>query len=292
MAQLVATRRSYQQGSTAQLAADCHIAAVKSLLRYTLRSRESLCKKWSYTMTALLGTGAPHGGDLAGHAKYAMWDAAYVLGSLSSAQWREFEAQMADCALCRSAVGELSGMPALLSRLDRDELTAIDEAVRSGVKPLPSDELRPALLATARWRRRRSRVVTWTAGAAAAAVLAIGVVVGVAGHAPTSVPAPQASVMTQVGTNQLASTVSFSSQPWGTTISLNCVCLATRNAHHDTLAMVVIGRDGRHTRMATWAANPGHTAMPAGSVSTPIGQIASVQVVSADSGQVLLERSL
>ena len=98
--------------------------------------------------------------------------------------------------------------------------------------------------------------------------------------------------MAQVGTNRLASTVSLSSQQWGTFISMNCVCLAPLNAHHDTLAMVVVGRDGSHTRMATWVANPGHTATPAGSISTPVDQIASVQVVSADDGQVLLERSL
>jgi hypothetical protein len=188
-------------------------------------------------------------------------------------------------------------MPALLSQLDRDEMAAIDEADRSGVKPFLSDELLPMLLAKVSWRRRRSRIVTWTAGAAAAAVLAIGVLVGVAGHYPTSVPTPpQASVsvqpMAQVGTNRLASTVSLSNQQWGTFISMNCVCLAPLYAPHDTLAMVVVGRDGSHTRMATWVANPGHTATPAGSISTPVDQIASVQVVSADNGEVLLERAL
>jgi anti-sigma factor RsiW len=248
-------------------------------------------------MIPLWPSGTPHGGDLSWHDEYAMWDAAYVLGSLSSAERRAFEAQMADCPLCRSAVGELSGMPAILSQLDRDELAAIGGAHRGGVEPLPPDELLPSLLAKVSWRRRRSRVVTWTAGAAAAAVLAIGVLVGVAGHYPTSVPTPpQASVsvqpMAQVGTDRLASTVSLSSQRWGTFISLNCVCLAPLNARHDALAMVVVGRDGSHTRMATWEANPGHTAAPAGSISTPVDQIASVQVVSADDGQVLLERSL
>jgi anti-sigma factor RsiW len=223
-----------------------------------------------------------------------MWDAAYVLGSLSSAERREFEAHMTDCPLCGRAVGELSGMPALLSQLDRDELAAIDD--RSGAESLP-DELLPSLLAKVSWRRRRSRIVTWTAGAAAAAVLAIGVLVGVAGQHLTSVPTPpQASVsaqpMAQVGTNRLASTVSLSSRQWGTFISMNCVCLAPLNAHHDTLAMVVVGRDGSHTQMATWVANPGHTATPAGSTSTRVDQIAAVQVVSADDGQVLLERSL
>ena len=64
------------------------------------------------------------------------------------------------------------------------------------------------------------------------------------------------------------------------------------NAHHDALAMVVVGRDGSHTRVATWVAIPGHSASPASSISTPVNQIASVQVVSADNGQVLLERSL
>ena len=248
-------------------------------------------------MMPLWRPGTPYGGDLSGHDEYAMWDAAYVLGSLSSAERREFEAQMADCPLCRSAVGELIGMPALLSQLDRDEMAAIDEADRSGVEPLLSDELLPMLLAKVSWRRRRSRIVSWTAGAAAAAVLAIGVLVGVAGHYPTSVPTPpQASVsvqpMAQVGTNRLASTVSLSNQQWGTFISMNCVCLAPLYAPHDTLAMVVVGRDGSHTRMATWVANPGHTATPAGSISTPVDQIASVQVVSADNGEVLLERAL
>jgi anti-sigma factor RsiW len=240
--------------------------------------------------------GTPHNGDPSGHDEYAMWDVAYVLGSLSSAERWEFEAHLAECPLCGNTVGELSGMPALLSQLDRDELAAIDDH-RVVERLLLPYELLPSLLTKVSWRRRQSRRVTWTAGAAAAAVLAIGVLVGAAGHHLTSVPTPpQASLsvqtMVQVGTNRLASTVSLSSRQWGTFISMNCVCLAPLNAHHDTLAMVAVGRDGSHTRMATWAANPGDTATPAGSISTPVDQIVSVQVVSAADGQVLLERSL
>ncbi|MFP2993391.1 anti-sigma factor family protein [Mycobacterium intracellulare] len=220
-----------------------------------------------------------------------MWDAAYVLGSLSAAQRREFETHMARCTACREAVADLSGVPALLSQLDRDEVAAIDE---SGPAPEMSEEMLPSLLAAVRWRRRRTRVVTWVASAAAAAVLAIGVFVGL--QAWSSTPAQQvtasAEPMAQVGTSLLTSSVQVTGQHWGTSIALRCVCLAPLNAHHDTLAMVVVGRDGSQTRLATWVAVPGHTATPVGAISTPVDQIAAVQVVAADSGKVLLQRSL
>lgn len=224
--------------------------------------------------------------------RYAMWDAAYVLGSLSANDRREFETHLAACLECRQAVGELSGVPALLSQLDSEEVAAID---RSGTAaPEPSPDMLPSLLAKVQWRRRRTRVVTWVASGAAAAVLAVGVFVGVQGYssAPQQQVAASAEPMAQVSTALLTSTVQLSSQHWGTFINLKCVCLAPAYAHHDTLAMVVVGRDGSQTRLATWVAEPGHTATPAGSISTPLDQIAAVQVVSADSGQVLLQRSM
>ena len=114
-------------------------------------------------MMPLWRPGTPHGGDLSGHDEYAMWDAAYVLGSLSSAEQREFEAHLAGCPLCRSAVGELNGMPALLSLLDRDELAAIDEALRA-IPRHPCPRRRRRACRFSRWRRsgrtgwpRRSR---------------------------------------------------------------------------------------------------------------------------------------
>ena len=229
--------------------------------------------------------------------RYATWDAAYVLGSLSAADRREFEAHMATCAGCREAVGDLGGVPALLSRLDREDVVAIDHSgvdPEGSVTPKMSPDLLPSLLATVRWRRRRNRVATWAASAAAAAVLGVGVFVGVESQSSPAAQQVTASAepMSQVGTNLLTSTVAVAPQHWGTFINLKCVCLAPLTAHHDTLAMVVVGRDGSQTRLATWVADPGHTATPAGSISTPINQIAAVQVVSADTGQVLLQRSL
>jgi anti-sigma factor RsiW len=250
--------------------------------------------------TPLRGIGPPGDNEvfdltIDGNHRYAMWDAAYVLGSLSASDRREFETHMATCPACREAVADLSGVPALLSQLDREEVAAMDEPGHAQAATAElSPELLPSLLATVRFRRRRTRVATWVASSAAAAVLGVGVLVGVHGYSST--PAQQVTAssqqMAQVGTTMLASTVSLNAEHWGTSINLKCVCLAPPNAHHDTLAMVVVGRDGTQTRLATWVAVPGHTATPAGSISMPSDQIAAVQVVSADSGQVLLQRSL
>jgi hypothetical protein len=98
--------------------------------------------------------------------------------------------------------------------------------------------------------------------------------------------------MAQVGTTLLASTVSLSRQQWGTHIALKFVCTAPVDAHHDTVALVVVGRDGSQTRLATWVAIPGHSATPSASISTPVDQIAAVQVVLADNGAVMLQRSV
>jgi hypothetical protein len=56
--------------------------------------------------------------------------------------------------------------------------------------------------------------------------------------------------------------------------------------------MVVVGRDGRQDRLATWMAVDGVRATPAGSTSMPIDQIATVEIVSADTGDALLERTM
>jgi anti-sigma factor RsiW len=237
----------------------------------------------------------PLGGEPSGYGnhEHATWDAAYVLGALSAADRREFEAHMSGCPSCREAVGELSGMPALLSQIDCDQAAAIAADAPQVSQPRP--EVLTSLLTRVRRQRRRSRLVTWLCAAAAAIGLTIGVFVGIGGHSVTSAP-PQPSVsalpMAPVGTTRLTSTVSVSSRRWGTFIDLECVCLAPAHAHHDRLAMVVVGRDGTRTQLATWVAEPGHTARPAASISMPIDQIAAVQVVSVDNGNVLLHRSL
>jgi hypothetical protein len=63
------------------------------------------------------------------------------------------------------------------------------------------------------------------------------------------------------------------------------------DGHVDQLAMVAVGRDGSRTQLATWFGRTGVLASPAGSTSMAIDQIASIQVVSAETGHVLLQRT-
>src|ERR1700692_2477926 len=92
--------------------------------------RDDAFRRWTVIMTSQRGFGRPGDEEVpAGdNHRYAVWDGAYVLGSLSSADRREFEAHMADCPSCREVGGELSGMPALLSQVNRNEVAAIDES--------------------------------------------------------------------------------------------------------------------------------------------------------------------
>ncbi|BBX11023.1 retinal pigment epithelial membrane protein [Mycobacterium novum] len=71
---------------------------------------------------------------------YATWDAAYVLGSLSRADRREFEGHLDRCSSCRSAVAELAPIPRLLSLLSRDDLAALEagRALPARRVPAPS----------------------------------------------------------------------------------------------------------------------------------------------------------
>ena len=240
------------------------------------------------------------GGQLGDADPFAMWDAAYVLGSLDSDERRQYEAHLSTCERCREAVAELSGMPGLLALLDPDEVAALEEGSPE-LPPLPP-VLLDSLLAKVSWRSRRRRRLSWTmAAAAAAAAVVVAVLVGI--HPGSSVPSaappvtsPSALTMTRVAPNSINATVSLISQGSGTRIEMICTYPkeSEDSDQHDNdvdkLAMVVVGRDGSHAQLATWMAPPGVTIRPVGSTPMRMDQIAAVQIVSDDG--VLLQRNL
>ncbi|GAS86997.1 anti-sigma factor family protein [Mycolicibacterium brisbanense] len=229
--------------------------------------------------------------------RYLTWDAAYVLGSLTSTERREYEGHLAGCERCRAAVAELSGMPALLALLDFDDVRALDEEQ-------PDPPLRPevleSVLAKASWRRRRSRWVTSAAVGLAAALLAVGLVVAIRPETfglHTGTEQQQAAEMLQmskVSETPINASIALSSYSWGTRIDMACTYgdWGNKDAPPQNLGMVVVGRDGTHTEVATWLGLSGATALPSGNTTLPINEIAAVQMVSSPDGKVLLEKTL
>jgi anti-sigma-K factor RskA len=243
--------------------------------------------------------GFPLGGDLLDGDRYLTWDAAYVLGSLSSAERREYEAHLETCDRCRSAVAELSGVPALLAKLDLETVRSLDDEDREDTPPLRPEVL-DSVLDKVRWRRRRSRLLTSAAVAVAAALLAVGLVIGIRPEIvglQTNTPdnTAQGMEMAHVNPTPINASITMTEYGWGTRIDMACSYGdwgESGNTPAQSLGMVVVGRDGSHTQVATWLGLSGATALPSGNTPMQKDEIAAVQLVSSDNGQVLLEKHL
>ena len=220
-------------------------------------------------------------------------DGSYVLGSLSPAERKEFEQHLAGCDECARNVRELAGLPGLLARVDRAVL--VDPDV---IEPVP-DTLLPALVRDVRREGRRRTLVT--AGlAAAAAVVVVGVPLGVSGvlggdrtpSAPVTSASPVAQRMVPVGDVPVRASLAFASVTWGTRLDLTCTYAPSGEQYHHlpprvTYALVVRTRDGRTEQVGTWRSLEGRTMRLTAGTSSPRNQIASVQVRTAEGRPVL-----
>jgi len=175
--------------------------------------------------------GFPLGGDLLDGDRYVTWDAAYVLGSLTSNERREYEAHLETCERCRAAVGVVIA-------------------------------IRPEI-------------------------------VGLENLSPP--PTTQALDMTKVSQTPINASISMTGYGWGTRIDMACSYGdwgQSGNTPPQNLGMVVVGRDGSHTQVATWLGLSGATALPSATTPMQKDEIAAVQLVSSDNGKVLLEKNL
>lgn len=201
--------------------------------------------------------------------RFTTYDAAYLLGALSPADRREFEAHLRECDECTQAVARLSGLPGLLAQAARP----------APPDPVP-DSLLPRLMAEVTRRRTRTRRVV-LAAMAVAAVLAVvlGTVVGLDGpdrdrpdEARSGVPMTVVAEGTPIRVE-----ASLVGESWGTDIRLTCTYDADGYGS-GTYQLVVVGAGGSVQRLATWSAVPGQVSTVAGSTSLPPDQIATVEV--------------
>ena len=218
--------------------------------------------------------------------EFATYDAAYVLGALSPADRRAFEIHLKGCAACAGSVGELAGLPGLMSRVSLDQLTAEAE-------PLP-ETLLPSLARAARRQRGRRRLVVGTSAAAAACLIAAGAVAVTRPDSPArplatpSSPAPSASTpsgtanltFTSVVPSPVTASARLLDMAWGTRIDLTCEYEAKGSFPADGLpyALVVIDRKGAAQQVAAWKSLPGRKLTVPGASSLTRRDIAAVEI--------------
>ncbi|KAA0024996.1 zf-HC2 domain-containing protein [Antrihabitans cavernicola] len=238
-------------------------------------------------------TNDPHNTD----DPFTTWDAGYVLGALSPADRRIYQAHLAECDNCSNAVNELAGVPGLLALVPRETaLSMIDDDVVA-LPPPPPDGMLPRLVAKAERTRRRSRWITAGVGiAAAAAAVAIAVPVARIGHDSGGGTAPTVSAQpfaARTMTNLIASPLSadFTLTPsadGGTRVDLECRYDAGAAAYTGKYEMYVTDASGVESQLATWTAKPGDVVTPSATISTAPGNVRSVDIRSSATEQVIL----
>jgi Putative zinc-finger len=223
--------------------------------------------------------------------EFAHHDGAYVLGSLSPSERAVFERHLAGCADCARAVRELAGLPGLLARVSPHVLESV-----AAPEPVPVTLL-PALVSEARrsQRRRTSALV----GLAAAASLIVAGGSAVVWNVleddppPAGQAAPPSTVagepMASVGSGAVTGTLALTSVAWGTRLDLVCTYAPDHAwaAYGATYSMVVHTSDGRLEQVATWKGLAGKTMRLPGATSAALGDITSVEVLTADGDPVL-----
>jgi hypothetical protein len=236
------------------------------------------------------------------HAFYGDWDGAYVLGALSPAERREFEQHLETCERCRQSVGELSGMPGLLGRVDADRAFALlepaadadpDGAAAAAAAP-PIDLVDRIERIERRRRTRRLRII-----AAVAAVAVVATAVTVPAVVLSAQPHPDVAVaLAPTTTSPLSAQIQLTSVQWGTRIDMHCA-YGTDNDWSDPAdegdwdyALWVVDRDGVASQVSTWKATSGSKVGLSAATALPLDRIATVEVRSGTTGDVLLSRRL
>lgn len=227
------------------------------------------------------------------HARFADWDAAYVLGALSPADRRAYEDHLEDCTRCGPAVSELSALPGLLGRIDGARAFALLEQAPGEDEAAADPGLVSSIRSLDRTRRVR-RALYMTGGLAAAAALASALTVAV--PAALNQPAqPDVTVSLRSPAAQSAPldvTVRMTTVGWGTKLDMDCRYPATTSADGGygpaAYSLWVVGDDGTETSVSTWNASPGTDVRLDAGTAEAIDDIAEVQLRTGDGSRVLM----
>lgn len=224
----------------------------------------------------------------------------YVLGAIDPAERSLVDAHLLTCQECRDELADLAGLPALLARVNPDEISRIcpddtvggtvggrvPPAVRAVSEEPPPDELIGTVLDLAQARRRRGR---WRIGAAAAAVAVIagGLYGGLSSMSTTKVihlpisggTAQWETVQTASSVSGASASVSYSHEQWGDDFAV----LVDHIPVGTTCQLVVVHPDGTKTQVAAWTtAGDEGKVWYSGSMAASDGAITAFQITAGN----------
>ncbi|MFI9814158.1 anti-sigma factor family protein [Saccharothrix variisporea] len=205
---------------------------------------------------------------------YRDWGAAYVLGSLSPAERREFEVHLAGCPDCAANLASLAGLPGILSVVPRERAAALLEP-----EPEGGPSVLAGLLAAERSRRRRARVLT-AAAVLVAALMGAAVVFLLRPAPPTTTPGPPQVAMRQTVPSPVTAAVRLVDEPWGTRIEVRCSYdrPVGKSAPTVEYGLNVVDGRGRAVQVATWTAGPGSTTRPVATTKLVRSDVTAVEI--------------
>ena len=181
----------------------------------------------------------------------------YVLGAIEPAERALVDAHLPSCRDCRDELAGLAGIPALLARVNPEEIERIaaEQPAQTATEPPP--ELIGTVVSLAAARRRRGRW-RYLASAAAAVAVAAGVFGGLAAsRAPAAGPPAIAfdpgstnweTVSGTSATGDVAATVSYGVERWGTVLAAKVEGIAVGT----TCELYVVHNDGTRTMATEW----------------------------------------
>jgi hypothetical protein len=209
----------------------------------------------------------------------------YVLGAIDPAERALVDAHLSTCRDCRDELAGLAGLPALLARVNPDEISRIcaDDAVRTVTDDPPPEELIGTVLDLAEARRRRTR---WRFLAMAAAVVAIagGLFGGLSSNGTRTVVVPFSAghgswetVQTTSSVTGATASIAYSQQLWGNAFQV----LVDHIPVGTTCQLWVVHPDGTRTQVAAWTtARDEGKVWYAGSMPSSAEPISSFQITA------------
>jgi len=210
---------------------------------------------------------------------------AYVLGGLSDTDHRGFTEHLRTCGQCQQELGQVSGLPRLLSLTDNTMAYAAEPGPEP---PLPTpgagasaSPLGDLLQAGRRRRRRRRGWLTAAASVAAVSVFGLGAWLG-PGLLDSPAPPSQRYVATAPAGSSAQVGVDLVTRGWGTQLDLSCENMPVGQE----IELYVIDRSGRAVHAGSWLGTPSGYSKVTGATALKPDQIQAVEVRTA-SGTVL-----